>query len=278
MPDQPAPTATPAAGYAPPPGHQRLQLQASWDGAGFVGWQAQAAGRSVQDTLQAALGGIVTAALRPVAAGRTDAGVHALAMPLHWDVAGLRVSPERLLRALNARLPPDLAVSLCQPAPPNFHARFCCTERRYLYRLRPAPVRAPLLASRVLHLPAVLNLGAMQAAAALLVGEHDFAAFATREERQTRRRLHRLEVMPAGDELHLHVWGESFLRHMVRALVGTLVQVGRGELAAGEVASVLASGKRAQAGPNVPPHGLYFAGARYPAHLSLPGVDNPAPR
>ncbi|MFC4454363.1 tRNA pseudouridine(38-40) synthase TruA [Deinococcus sonorensis] len=259
--------------YAPPPGFRRWQLEVQWDGAHFLGWQAQAEGRTVQDTLFAALGPLAASA-RPVAAGRTDAGVHAECMSLHWDMAETMTLPaSQLQRALNARLPHDLAVLGCRPAPPDFHARYSCLERAYVYRLLNRPVRSPLLDGRALHVPQPLDVAAMQQAALSLLGEHDFAAFATREERQTRRRVHRLELHPAGDllELHpagdlleLHIAGESFLRHMVRGVVGTLLLVGRGALDPAAVAGILASGDRRQAGPNVPPHGLYFAGARYP--------------
>ncbi|WP_308425786.1 tRNA pseudouridine(38-40) synthase TruA [Deinococcus ruber] len=250
--------------YAPPPGCVRYRLEVQWDGGGFVGWQSQPGQRSVQDTLQAALPGNVQAA-RPVAAGRTDAGVHAEAMTLHWDIPQtLRLPPERLQLALNGRLPPDLVVLSLSVAPPGFHARYRCTGRAYVYRVLNTPQRRPLWQGRALHVSSALDTAAMQAAALQLVGDHDFAAFATREERQTRRTLHTLEVRRAGDVLELHIAGESFLRQMVRCLVGTLLAVGRGEWTAQDVARILASADRTQAGPNVPPHGLYFAGASYP--------------
>ncbi|ULH14672.1 tRNA pseudouridine(38-40) synthase TruA [Deinococcus sp. KNUC1210] len=251
--------------YAPPPGFVRYRLNVQWDGSGFVGWQSQPGQRSVQDTLQAALPGKVEAA-RPVAAGRTDAGVHAEAMTLHWDISQtLRLSPERLQLALNGRLPPDLVVLSLSVAPVGFHARYRCTGRAYVYRVLNTPQRRPLWQGRALHVPSALNVAAMQTAALQLVGDHDFAAFATREERQTRRTLHTLEVQRAGGVLELHIAGESFLRQMVRCLVGTLLAVGRGDWTAEDVGRILASADRTQAGPNVPPHGLYFAGATYPA-------------
>lgn len=248
--------------YAPPPGHTRYRLEAQWDGAGFVGWQSQPGGRSVQDSLLAAFAPLGEAR-RPVAAGRTDAGVHAERMPLHIDVAGLKLPPERLARALNAQLPPDLAVLEARLAPVGFHARHSCLERAYVYRVLTTPQRRPLWQDRALHRPGALDLGAMRAAAAQVIGDHDFAAFATREERDTRRRLHRVEVAEAGELLEVRVAGLSFLRHMVRGLVGTLLQVGAGQLGPDAVADILASRERAQAGPNLPPHGLYFVGAVY---------------
>ncbi|GAA5514503.1 tRNA pseudouridine synthase A [Deinococcus carri] len=256
--------------FAPPPGFQRLRLLLAWDGADFAGWQAQLNAPSVQDTLHAALlrlGG--EGAARPVAAGRTDAGVHAEAMPAHVDVPeSFRIPPEKLAWALNAHLPPSVAVLDAGPAPAGFHARFSCTERRYTYRLLNAPQRHPLWVGRVLHVPGPLDMPAMNAAAAALVGTHDFAAFATREDRQTVREVRALAVypgppVPGGSVWEVRVAGESFLRHMVRGLVGTLLLVGQGKLAPEAVAAILAGRERAQAGANVPGYGLTFTGASY---------------
>ena len=263
--------AAPPRLYAPPPGFTRLRLTVAWDGRDFAGWQQQLNAASVQETLQVALEGLGgQGALRPVAAGRTDAGVHAEAMPLHWDVPPtFPVPPAQLARALNGRLPPSVSVLWAGPAPSGFHARFSCTERRYVYRLWAAPQRHPLWAGRALHVPGPLSAAAMNRAAQSLLGLHDFAAFATREDRQTVRDLLRLEVQvreghaQGGELWEIHVAGESFLRHMVRGLVGTLLLVGQGKLAADEVAGILASRERAQAGANVPPGGLYFTGAEY---------------
>ncbi|PTA67559.1 tRNA pseudouridine(38-40) synthase TruA [Deinococcus arcticus] len=256
--------------FQPPDGCQRLRLTVAWDGAPYAGWQAQANAPSVQDTLHAAFARLGPAPFRPVAAGRTDAGVHAEAMPVHVDLpADFRVPPARLARALNAWLPPTVAVLDAAPAPPGFHARFSCLERRYVYRLWCAPQRHPLWAGRALHVPQPLDMAAMNAAAQALTGTHDFAAFATQEDRQTVRELRALTVVPGpganGDGIWaIHVHGESFLRHMVRGLVGTLLLAGQGKLDPAGVAAILRSRQRAQAGANVAPDGLYFAGALYP--------------
>jgi len=254
--------------YAPPAGHTRHRLEVQWDGAGFVGWQSQPGQRSVQDTLQAALEGLAPdvpdLALRPVAAGRTDTGVHAENMTLHWDVSDdLPLPPERLIRALNGKLPADLSVLALSRAEPGFHARYSCTGRSYVYRVLNSPQRQALWQGRALHVARPLDTATMQQAAQRLVGDHDFAAFATREERQTRRTLYRLDVQAAGPLVEVHLTGESFLRQMVRGLVGTLLQVGRGELTPERVSAILESRDRAQAGPNVSPQGLYFVGAHY---------------
>lgn len=256
--------------YAPPPGFVRLRLTVAWDGRSYAGWQSQPNIPNVQDTLQVALAQLgIPSTFRPVAAGRTDAGVHAEAMPIHWDIPEpLRVPPERLARALNAHLPPSVSVLVAKAAPANFHARFSCTERQYVYRLWVAPQRHPLWEGRALHLPGKLNAAAMQEAAQLLIGTHDFAAFATQEDRQTVRELRALQLGQ-----HFYLWeiqvaGESFLRHMVRGLVGTLLLVGQEKLTVNAVSDILASRQRARAGANVAPYGLYFAGANYPESLT----------
>ncbi len=255
--------------YRPPTGHERLKLHLSWDGTDFVGWQSQPARRSVQDTLHAALLPLMSAEFRPVAAGRTDAGVHAVDMCVHVDIVAnsLRLPADKLPRALNTYLPADLAVLSAEYAPDNFHARFSCTERRYLYRVYSAPQRHPLWHGRALHVPQALNLAAMQQAALPLTGTHDFAAYATQEERQSVRELRRLTISqqptPHGTLIEFEVIGESFLRHMVRGLVGTLLSVGKGQHPPSYPAAVLASRQRQQAAANAAPHGLYFAGSQY---------------
>ena len=268
-------------GYRPPQGHERWQLTLSWEGTGFVGWQAQIGARSVQDTLRAAFLPLCRQpdkVARPVAAGRTDAGVHAEQMTVHLDVPvdSLRPRPRQLARALNAHLPRDLAVLDAAPAPAGFHARFSCTERAYVYRVIHAPQRLPLWENRALHTARPLNHAAMRRAAALLTGDHDFAAFATQEERQTVRRLHRLELVQlpqAGYTLsEFHIAGESFLRQMVRGLIGTLLRVGEGQQNAEAVRQILASRQRSRAGANAPAHGLYFVRASYLPEAS-PEID-----
>ncbi|GHF41047.1 tRNA pseudouridine38-40 synthase [Deinococcus metalli] len=250
--------------YRPPDGYRRLRLTAAWDGGSYAGWQAQPDMASVQDTLHAALARLTPGAFRAVAAGRTDAGVHAEAMPVHVDVpAAFGVPVDRLARALNAHLPPTIAVLHAMEAAPGFHARFSCTGRRYVYRVLASPQRHPLWHGRALHVPQRLDAPAMNAAATHLLGTHDFAAFATQEERHTVRDLRALHVVPGPLVWEVHVHGESFLRHMVRGLVGTLLLVGLGRLEPDGVRDILRGLDRSRAGANVPAHGLYFAGAEY---------------
>lgn len=258
--------------FFPPKGFKRLFLVVAWDGAPFVGWQSQHNKSSVQDTLQEALLKLgAQGAFRSVAAGRTDTGVHAEAMPIHWDIPeGFSLPSERLARALNAHLPTSVSVLQAEPAPVGLHARFSCIERHYVYRMWLGAQRHPLWEGRALQLFGAfgqLDVCAMQEAAQLLLGTHDFAAFATREDRKTVRELLGVELkripQMGGELLEFHVRGESFLRHMIRGLVGTLLRVGQGKLPAQQIQTILASRQRAQAGSNVSACGLYFVGAEY---------------
>lgn len=260
------------ASFAPPQGFQRIRLQLSWDGKPYCGWQIQHNAASIQQELQQAIRCLgVSDPFLPMAAGRTDTGVHAEQMTAHWDLPlELALPPVQLARALNAHLPPQISVLESSAAPPTFHARFSCIERRYVYRLWVHPQRHALWNERALHIHHALDLSAMNAAALQLIGTHNFAAFATKEDRHTIRELRHLEVVQQDSSLwEIHVWGESFLRHMVRGLVGTLLLVGRGRLPVEQVSSILQSEERAKAGANVAASGLYFASARYPERFNL---------
>ncbi len=250
-------------------GWRRLRLHLEWDGTNFSGWQAQAKGeRTVQGVLEEALE-TLGEFVRPVAAGRTDAGVHALEMPLHVDVAfGIR--PENVRRALNTRLPSDVRALSCIETDEDFHARFSCHWRSYAYRIQNSPTASALERNRALWVPQRLEVAPMRHAAQHLIGHFDFAAFATQEERQTEREVYACDVRSIGapfskntDFIEVRIIGKSFLRHMVRGIVGTLLEVGLGKLASSDISQVIESKNRAQAGRNVSPHGLYFVRAGY---------------
>jgi tRNA pseudouridine38-40 synthase len=267
MPDNPNHTAEHPARL--PVGWRRLRMLLEWDGTAYHGWQAQSQGeRTIQGALESALEPL-GAFSRPMAAGRTDAGVHALEMPVHIDV-GFGLPPESVLKALNARLPPDVRVLFCAEADPDFHARFSCHWRSYIYRIQNTPTSSALDRHRALWFSQRLEVAPMRHAAEHLVGRFDFAAFATKEERQTEREVLSCEVRAVsapfsrGQEfIEVRIVGESFLRHMVRGIVGTLLEVGIGKLSSGDVLRVLESKDRGMAGPNVPAHGLYFLKAGY---------------
>lgn len=243
-----------------------LRLTLEYDGTGFEGWQAQPAGRrTVQGVLEAALRSVSGRPVRAVGAGRTDAGVHAEGQVASLELS-TRLGPETLLRAIDARLPLDLAVRELAPAPPGFHARRDATAKLYRYRIWNGPVRSPLRARYALHVPRPLDAEAMRRAAALLRGRHDFASFqaAGSGVATTVRSLPRLELLGrSGGELALEVEGSGFLRHMVRNLVGTLLEVGRGRRDPEGMSALLAARDRRRAGPTAPAHGLTLVRVDY---------------
>ncbi len=251
--------AAPAAG-------RRVRLTVEFDGTDFFGWQRQVTGeRTVQGVLEAALARLPGEHGPVIAAGRTDAGVHGLAMVAHADV-DTAIPDEKLRLALNAHLPRDVAVLALTTAAPDFHAQYDCHYRRYLYRMRVVrddPRGLALQRNRVLPVFRHVDVGAMQAAAGALVGRHDFSTFATRETRSKERTVLLCELREEAGELRLHVAGDGFLRGMVRTVVGTLLWVGKGKLGPDDVPRLLAARDRTRAGHNVAPYGLYFAEAGY---------------
>jgi len=244
----------------------RIRLRLEYDGTDFHGWQLQAGDRTVQGDLEAALAQITGTPLRVHGAGRTDAGVHARGQVAHVDV-DTRLDPAALQRALNAVLPSDVAVLEAAAAAPDFDARGDARWKRYGYRILARRPASPLRRRMSWHLPIALDPEPMRAAARLLEGTHDFAAFRGNPrgaaDEGTIRTLLSLELADGGDELTITAVGPSFLRHMVRNLVGTLVEVGRGRLPAGSMAEILASRDRARAGPTAPACGLCLEHVEY---------------
>jgi tRNA pseudouridine38-40 synthase len=247
----------------------RLCLTLEYDGTDFAGFQLQPNGRSVQGVLEAALSEVTREERRVYPAGRTDAGVHARGQVVHVDSA-TRLAPADLQRALNAVLPRDVAVLALAPVAPDFDARRDALAKVYTYRILNRPEPSPLRARFTLHLRAALDVAAMAEGAKALLGTHDFSAFrgapgGVPEDDQPRRSLDRLEVAARGDEVELVAEGRSFLRHMVRNIAGTLIEVGQGRRAAADVAAVLASRERARAGPTAPAHALCLERVSYPS-------------
>ena len=243
----------------------RYRLTLEYDGGGFAGWQRQENGPSVQAALEAAIQAFAGEAAATVAAGRTDAGVHALGQVAHVDLA--RDWPVDTVRdAINFHLRPA-AVSVLEAAlaPPEFHARFSATARHYRYRI--VNRRAPLAVERgrAWWVPAPLDAAAMQAAAQRLVGRHDFTSFraAQCQAKSPVKTLDRLEVSRDGALILVEAGARSFLHHQVRNMVGSLKLVGEGKWGADDLARALAARDRAAAGPTAPPEGLYLVAVGY---------------
>lgn len=242
----------------------RIALGLEYDGSGFCGWQSQAGGGSVQDALEAAIAAIADAPTRTVCAGRTDAGVHALAQVVHFDTEAVR--PDTAwVRGVNAHLPASVAVRWAQPVPAAFHARFSARGRRYRYVMLNRAERPGLMARRVgwFHRPLDVNL--MREAADLLLGEHDFSAFRSVEcqARSPVKTLRRADIARHGDLLVFDFEASAYLHHMVRNLVGTLVYVGKGAHPPAWAGELLAGRDRSRAAPTFEACGLYFAGVDY---------------
>lgn len=245
----------------------RYALTVEFDGRPFMGWQRQAHGPSVQQAIEDALFGITGERAVIHAAGRTDAGVHGLAMRAHADIEKA-MTPFRLMEALNARLRPDpVAILDCAIVPDEWHARFSCTGRAYVYRI--VNRRAPLtheagLAWRVIQ---PLDADAMAQAAGALIGLHDFTTFRSAhcQAQSPVKTLDRLDVVQNGDRIAIHAAARSFLHHQVRSMVGCLALVGMGRWSPDDMRAALKARDRAALGLNAPPDGLYFVRAEYPA-------------
>ncbi len=240
-------------------------LTLEYDGTDFLGWQVQAQGRTVQGELEDAIRRTTGEAVRVTGASRTDSGVHAEGQVAHFDT-GSDLASERFVPALNYWLPADAAVLDCREAPANFDARYSASSKLYRYRVLRSAARRPLRERFTLREWRRLDVRAMRECAAMLVGEHDFTSFASEhtEAESNVRRVARSELVEAADEICYLVEADGFLYNMVRIIVGTLLEVGRGKMAAGEFARALEACRRDAAGPTAPARGLTLVEVRYP--------------
>ena len=253
----------------------RIALGVEYDGRPYCGWQSQDEVMTVQDVLQEAVGRIADAPISVVAAGRTDAGVHALEQVVHFDTEAKRPL-SAWVRGVNSKLPDSIAVRWAHVVTEEFHARFSAQGRSYRYFLINRPVRSAVHAGRAgwFHLP--LDIGAMQQAALCLLGEHDFSAFRAAEcqAKSPLKRMDSVEINREGEMLVFDFSANAFLHHMVRNLVGCLVYVGKGKHPPSWLSEVLAGRERRKAAPTFMPDGLYLRRILYDAKWGLPQIQD----
>jgi len=275
---------------------QTFKLTLAYDGTNYVGWQRQAAGPSIQGLIEAALHELDGCGVAVAGAGRTDAGVHALGQVASFSLRRT-IEPDVLVRALNARLPADVRALSVDAVAADFHARYTASTKAYRYRICDAAVVSPFERHFAWHVAGALDVDAMDGAARLLEGRHDFAAFAaaggttrTTERTVVRSRVTRTKLsttedtvdteglpsrvlrvprdlcrgdLHGGDLIAYEVAGDGFLRHMVRTIAGTLVEIGRRRWPIERLREVLASRDRGRAGPTAPARGLFLVGVEY---------------
>lgn len=243
----------------------RARLLLAYCGTAYAGWQRQANALTVQEVVEAALADLVGQPVTLAGASRTDAGVHARGQVAHLDL-DRELACSALVHGTNHRLPADIRVLAAEPAAADFHARFSATGKEYRYRLSRAAVLTPFDAPYVVRVEGGQDLDSLRAGAALLVGRHDFTAFALAGggHREPERTITAAEWSERGEELVFRVAGDGFLRGMVRGLVGTLLEVGAGRRPLESLAALLQGRARGEAGPTAPARGLILERVFYP--------------
>ena len=249
----------------------RIALGLSYSGSAYEGWQSQLSGNTVQDQLEKALGKFAGQPVRTLCAGRTDAGVHALMQVVHFDTP-LQRDLSSWVRGTNAFLPRDIAVQWAHAVPDSFHCRGSATSRRYAYVVLESAVRPSVDAGRVGWVYRPLDGDAMRAAAAQLLGEHDFSSFraAQCQAKTPVKTIQRIDISQRAAYWRFEFEANAFLHHMIRNIMGCLVAIGQGNQSPGWMGEVLAARRRDAAAPTFSPDGLYFLGPRYDASYGLP--------
>ncbi|WP_245574372.1 tRNA pseudouridine(38-40) synthase TruA [Desulfovirgula thermocuniculi] len=255
---------------------RNIKLTIAYDGTNYHGFQEQRGTGlpTVQEVLEGCLLALTGRAVRVTGASRTDAGVHARGQVVNFDAAGWSIPVERIPLALNGLLPEDIAVLAAEEVPPHFHARFSARAKVYRYTIYNSRIPSPFWRLYSYFVPRPLDVAAMQEAGSYLVGRHDFASFqaAGAATKQTVRTLFQVEVARENELVHLLFRGDGFLYHMVRIMVGTLIEVGLGKREPREVLDILAARDRRAAGPTAPPHGLCLERVEYDLDSAGPRI------
>jgi tRNA pseudouridine38-40 synthase len=244
----------------------RFRLTIEFDGRDYMGWQRQPHGPTIQSAVEAATKKITGENTTLHAAGRTDAGVHAESMVAHLDI-NRAIAPFRFMEGLNAMLRPQpIAILACDVVADDWHARFSCIGRRYIYRIVNRRAHLALDQGRAWHIKHALDSDAMHDAAQVLIGHHDFTTFRSAhcQSASPLKSLDRLDVRRFGNEIEIEAAARSFLHHQVRSMVGCVELVGQGKWTKADLKAALEAADRTALGFNAPPDGLYFVEARYP--------------
>jgi tRNA pseudouridine38-40 synthase len=255
---------------------RRIAALVEYDGTDYAGWQSQAHSISLQDSVQEAIGFVAGAPVVAICAGRTDAGVHAIGQVIHFDTSAAR-TPRAWVLGANTKLPAAIALQWAGEVPVGFHARHSALRRIYRYYILNSSARPALSRMRTAWIHRLLDTDAMHGAAQALLGEHDFSAFRSVEcqSKSSVRRIDSVAVQRAGDCVWLEIVANAYLHHMVRNIVGTLLDVQREADPLGAMKRILLGGERRLAGATAPAAGLYLWRVEYPAVYGIPAPNRP---
>jgi tRNA pseudouridine38-40 synthase len=243
---------------------RNIKMILSYDGSSFMGWQAQPGQRTVQSTVEDVLKIIFDEQIRINAAGRTDAGVHAFGQVAAFSTLS-SITTGALQKAINSLLPDDISIISVEDAPEEFHPRYSAKSKTYLYAIDTSSVRNPFFSRYALHARHRLDIESMMQSTGYFIGEHDFASFmgAGTPVKSTVRTISASEITVRGSMVYYTIRGSGFLRHMVRNIVGTLVEVGKGKIPIDGIDEIIKAKDRSMAGPTAPPQGLYLVNVKY---------------
>lgn len=254
----------------------RIAIGIEYNGLAYAGWQHQGHAPTVQQAVEQALSVVADQPVKAIAAGRTDAGVHALGQVAHFDTTAQR-DPRAWLLGTNANLPRDVALTWVQAVSEEFHARFSAQRRRYRYVILNRMARSAVLDHRMAWVYQALDAQRMAQAAQALLGTHDFSSYRATacQSKKPVKTVYELTVQRRDDLIVLDIEADGFLHHMVRNIVGVLLAIGRGEQEISWAQQVLGARNRNAGGVTAPPHGLYFVYAAYPEHFAIPRLSSP---